>query len=91
MYLKFTENSSVNFEIIKEEEKKEEKKEENKKISAGAIVGIIFGCIAVLAILGTMFYFMRKRNMQSTPMQSLDKNNNTLGVNGYTSSSNINN
>ena len=67
----------------------EKEKDSSKKISAGIIVLIIFACIAVLAILGVTFYCMRKRSFQSN--QNRDKNNNTLGVNQYNSSSNITN
>ena len=84
MFFNFTgSDSSVNYTIEKE-------KDSSNKISAGIIVLIIIACIAVLAILGVMFYCMRKKNFQPST-QSTDKNNNTLGVNQYNSSSNITN
>ena len=84
MFFDFNESDSfVNYTIEKE-------KDSSNKISAGIIVLIIIACIAVLAILGVMFYCMRKKNFQPST-QSTDKNNNTLGVNQYNSSSNITN
>ena len=77
-------DSFVNYTIEKE-------KDSSNKISAGIIALIIIACIAVLAILGVMFYCMRKKNFQPPSTQSTDKNNNTLGVNQYNSSSNITN
>jgi len=83
MFFKFNNpNSYVSIELKKE-------KDSSKTISAGIIVLIIFACIAVLAILGLMFYCMRKKSLHPSPSQSRDKNNNTLGVNAYNSSSNI--
>jgi hypothetical protein len=91
MFFEFSENNSfVNY-TIEEEKAKNNKKDSSKKISAGIIVLIILACIAVLAILGVMFYCMRKNGLKSPPNQSQDKNNNTLGVNQYNSSSNITN
>ena len=85
MFFDFNESDSfVNYTIEKE-------KDSSNKISAGIIVLIIIACIAVLAILGVMFYCMRKKNLQPPSTQSTDKNNNTLGVNQYNSSSNITN
>lgn len=85
MFFKFNNSDSyVNIELKKE-------KDSSKTISAGIIVLIIFACIAVLAILGLMFYCMRKKSSHPSPSQSRDKNNNTLGVNAYNSSSNITN
>lgn len=83
MFFDFNENDSIVDCPIEKE------KDSSKKISAGIIVLIIFVCIAVLAILGVAFYCMRKRSFQSN--QTRDKNNNTLGVNQYNSSSNITN
>ena len=91
MFFEFKENNSfVNY-TIEEEKAKNNKKDSSKKISAGIIVLIILACIAVLAILGVMFFCMRKKGLKSPPNQSQDKNNNTLGVNQYNSSSNITN
>ena len=85
LFFNFTgSDSSVNYTIEKE-------KDSSNKISAGIIALIIIACIAVLAILGVMFYCMRKKNFQPPSTQSTDKNNNTLGVNQYNSSSNITN
>ena len=85
MFFDFNESDSfVNYTIEKE-------KDSSNKISAGIIALIIIACIAVLAILGVMFYCMRKKNFQPPSTQSTDKNNNTLGVNQYNSSSNITN
>ena len=86
MFFDFNESDSfVNYTIEKEKEK-----DSSNKISPGIIALIIIACIAVLAILGVMFYCMRKKNFQPST-QSTDKNNNTLGVNQYNSSSNITN
>ena len=85
MFFKFNNpDSYVSIELKKE-------KDSSKTISAGIIVLIIFACIAVLVILGLMFYCMRKKSLHPSPSQSRDKNNNTLGVNAYNSSSNITN
>ena len=91
MFFEFLENNSFINYTIEEEKAKNNKKDSSKKISAGIIVLIILACIAVLAILGVMFYCMRKKGLKSPPNQSQDKNNNTLGVNQYNSSSNITN
>jgi hypothetical protein len=91
MFFDFGENnSSVNC-IIENDKAKNKEKDSSSKISAGIIVLIILACIAVLTILGVMFYCMRKKSSQSPSTQSRDKNNNTLGVNQFNSSSNITN